>query len=423
MIRNLLILLYVFALLEATFELGLAVAPGVSAKNLLLYALVFTILARAVLVNTEIYIPLANIHVAFLLLVSYATISWMMHSLFDPTYPSFVAFKALKSELVDNFLFFGVFFFGPNNYADAKRIFLFSLHLIAILSLLTIVDMSALINLGIMEQDVDGRVRGPIGESNQYGAFMVFFVPLFAAMALGSKGVAQVAWWIVFLCGAMLMVSTGSRGAYLGVVIGVITGLKFILPYFDRRRLWRTASKIGAVCLVIAIAIGVQNIDLVAERFDQSTSTNLDELSSGRSAIWRATILVQAENPISFLIGNGWNAHTNSGIWKSAHNSYLLMLYELGAIGLILFAILMVTVISQVRVLVSRTSGKERVLMSGIAFGLFGLLTAITFVDLSIPWFYVWSFIGMSLRIAYEKDREYRDEQEVVAPPGAQRFA
>jgi O-antigen ligase len=221
----------------------------------------------------------------------------------------------------------------------------------------------------------------------------------------------------------MLMVSTGSRGAYLGVVIGVITGLKFILPYFDRRRLWRTASKIGAVCLVIAIAIGVQNIDLVAERFDQSTSTNLDELSSGRSAIWRATILVQAENPISFLIGNGWNAHTNSGIWKSAHNSYLLMLYELGAIGLILFAILMVTVISQVRVLVSRTSGKERVLMSGIAFGLFGLLTAITFVDLSIPWFYVWSFIGMSLRIAYEKDREYRDEQEVVAPPGAQRFA
>lgn len=423
MIRNLLILLYVLALLEATFELDMGVAPGVSAKNLLLYALVFAILARAVLVNTELYVPLANIHVAFLLLVTFATVSWTLHSLFDPTYPSFSAFKALKSELVDNFLFFGVFFFGPNNYADAKRIFLFGLHLIAILSLLTIVDMSALFDLGIMEQDVDGRVRGPIGESNQYGAFMVFFVPLFAAMALGSTGVARVAWWIVFFCGAALMVTTGSRGAYLGVVLGIAFGLKFVLPYFDRRRLWRTASKIGAVCLIIAIAIGVQNIDLVAERFDQSTSTDLDELSSGRSAIWRATILVQAEKPMSFLIGNGWNAHTNSGIWKSAHNSYLLMLYELGAIGVVLFAVLMFTVIAEVRVLISRTTGKERVLMSGVAFGLFGLLTAITFVDLSLPWFYVWSFLGMSLRIAYEKDREFHQEQESKPAANAERFA
>jgi len=334
-----------------------------------------------------------------------------------------VAFKALKSDLVDNFLFFSVFFFGPNTYADAKRIFLFGLHLIAILSLLTIVDMSALIDLGIMEQDPDGRVRGPIGESNQYGAFMVFFVPLFAAMALGSKGVAQVSWWIIFLCGALLLVATGSRGAYLGVSLGIVLGLKFILPYFDRRRLWRTASKIAAVCLVIAIAISVQNIDLVAERFDQSTSTNLDELSSGRSAIWRATILVQAEKPISFLIGNGWNSHTNSGIWKSAHNSYLLMLYELGMIGIVLFAVLMFAVITQVRVLISRTTGKERVLMSGVAFGLFGLLIAMTFVDLSVPWFYVWSFLGMSLRIAYEKDREFRQEQDAVSAPPTERFA
>jgi O-antigen ligase len=422
-IRYLLILLYVLALLEATFELGIAVAPGVSGKNLLLYMLVFAILARAVLSNTELYIPLANIHVAFLALVTFATVSWTMHSLFDPIYPSFEAFKALKSELVDNFLFFGVFFFGPRNYEEAKRIFLIALHLIAILSVLTIVDMSAAIELGIMDQDPDGRVRGPIGESNQYGAFMVFFVPLFAAMALGSTGVARLAWWFVFLCGAGLMVATGSRGAYLGIVLGTALGLKFILPYFDRRRLWRTAGKIGAVCLVIAIAIGIQNADLVVERFEQSTSTDMDELSSGRSAIWRATVLVQAENPISFLIGNGWNSHTNSGIWKSAHNSYLLILFELGLIGIVLFAVLMISVIAQVKVLLKRTTGKERVLMSGVAFGLFGLIVSIMFVDLTIPWFYVWSFLGMSLRIAYEKDREYGQQQEATAVSGVERYA
>jgi O-antigen ligase len=414
MIRLLLILLYVMALVEATFELGLAVAPGLSTKNLLLYALVFAILARAVLVNTQIYIPLAKVHVAFLMLVVYATISWTMHSLFDPTYPSFEGFKALKSELVDNFLFFSVFFFGPNNYADAKRIFLVALHLIALLSVLTILDTPSFFDLGIMEQHIDGRVRGPIGESNEYGAFMVFFVPLFAAMAMGSKGVARVGWWIVFFCGAGLLVSSGSRGAYLGMLLGIVFGIKFILPFFDRQQLWKTATKIGAVCLVIALAIGAANFELVTERFERTTATNLDEMSSGRTGIWRATVLVQAEKPISFLVGNGWNAHTNSGIWKSAHNSYLLMLFELGVIGVALFAILMVAVIAQVKVLVRRTSGKERVLMSGVAFGLFGLLVAITFVDLTVPWFYVWSFIGMSLRIAYEKDREFEADSEVL---------
>ena len=54
--------------------------------------------------------------------------------------------------------------------------------------------------------------------------------------------------------------------------------------------------------------------------------------------------------------------------------------------------------------------------MSGIAFGWFGVIVAIMFVDLYTPWFYIWSFLGMSLRIAYEKDREYRLEHPESLP-------
>ncbi|NIO40113.1 MAG: hypothetical protein GTO41_07925, partial [Burkholderiales bacterium] len=115
--------------------------------------------------------------------------------------------------MTDNMLYLLVFFFGANNYDEAKKIFLFALRLVAIMSLLTVVDWLAIVDLGVMEQDMDGRVRGPIGESNQYGAFMVFFVPLFAAMAFGSRGVARIFWWFIFLCGFGLLISTGSRGA------------------------------------------------------------------------------------------------------------------------------------------------------------------------------------------------------------------
>lgn len=422
MIRILLLVLYILAILESTFELGIGIAPGLSAKNLLLYALVFAILARAALMNTKIYIPLPEIQAAFFALVAYATLSWTVNSLFDPTYPAFSAFKALKSEMVDNFLFFLVFFFGANTYKEAKSIFLFGVHMIALMSVLTIIDASPFLNLGFMEQDSDGRVRGPIGESNQYGAFMVFVVPLFAAMALGSTGVARVAWWAIFFCGFGLLVLTGSRGAYLGIVLGAAIGMKFVAPFFDRRRMLRASVAIGAVLAVIVLAVSVINLDLVTERVEQSTSTDVEELSSGRASIWRATVMVQAQEPFSFLVGKGWDAHKISGIWKSAHNTYLLMLFELGLIGVLLFAILMAVVIRQIRILVERTSGKERVLMSGLAFGLFGVLVAITFVELSVPWFYIWSFIGMSLRIAYEKNQAFqagREEQTDSVAIGA----
>jgi len=411
-IRYLLLALYLLAVLEATFDLGLGLIPGLSAKNLLLYALIFTIFARAVLANTKIFVPLASIHIAFMLLAAYGTLSWVINWLFDPTYPSFQGLKSLKSELVDNFLFFLVFFFGPNNYKDAKDIFIFGLYLIALMSIMTIIDTVGIFDFGFMQRDADGRVRGPIGESNQYGAFMVFFVPLFAAMALGSKGIARIGWWLVFFCGFGLLIVTGSRGAYLGLLAGCIFGLKFVRPYFGGFQIWRTAGKMAGILLVIVLAIGLANMELVTERIEQSTSTDVEKMSSGRASIWRATVLVQAQEPFSFLVGKGWNAHSNSGIWKSAHNYYLLILFELGAIGVFLFGLLMYVVIRQVRTLIVRTEGKERVLMCGVAYGLFGLLVSIMFVDLSVPWFYIWSFLGMSLRIAFEKDQEFHRERE-----------
>ena len=416
MIRNLLILLYVLTAAEATFNLDLGIGAGVSATNLLLYALIFAILARAVLANAEIHIPLLGIHVAFGLFATYALLSWSLNGLFDPTYPAYKGMMTIKNEIVDNMLFFLLFFFGANNYDEAKRIFLIALQLVAIMTVLTIVDASALFDLGIMQQDRDGRVSGPIGSSNQYGAFMAFFVPLMAAMAMGSKGIARIAWWFVFLCGFALLIATGSRGTYVGMLAAAVIGVKFISPFFNRRAIRRTGVQFAAVLIIIATSIAVTNLDIVSERLEQSTSSNFDELSSGRTAIWRATILVQAENPLTFIYGNGWNSHEHSGIWKSAHNMYLLYLYELGIIGLTLFIVLLASIVRQIRVLVMRTDGKERILMSGVAFGFFGVIVAIIFLDLYTPWFYIWSFLGMSLRIAYEKDKEYQLENPDPLP-------
>ena len=56
-----------------------------------------------------------------------------------------------------------------------------------------------------------------------------------------------------------------------------------------------------------------------------------------------------------------------------------------------------------------------------IAAFVFGVIVAIIFLDLYSPWFYIWSFLGMSLRIAYEKDLEYQAENADAAPMPALR--
>jgi O-antigen ligase len=423
MIRYLLMLLYVLSAAEGTFDLGIGVGLGLSATNLLLYALILAILARAALTNTNIQIPLLGIHVAFGILAAYATLSWTLNSLFDPTYPAFDALIALKNEVVDNYLFFLVFFFGSNSYEEAKRLFLFALHLIAIMTILTILDTGALLDLGIMGQNEDGRVEGPIGSSNQYGAFMAFFVPVFGAMAMGSKGIARLYWWFVFLCGFALVIATGSRGTYVAILGAALFGVKFISPFFNRRAIRRVGMQLASVLFLITVSVALTNLDLAQQRFEQSTSTDVDEISSGRSAVWRATVLVQAEKPSTFLYGVGWNSHDNSGIWLAAHNTYLSLLFELGIIGLTMFLVLLAAMVMQIRVLLLRTEGKERILMSGVAFGFFGVIVAIIFLDLYTPWFYIWSFLGMSLRIAYEKDHEYRLENPDPLPLAPRQLA
>ena len=131
------------------------------------------------------------------------------------------------------------------------------------MTVLTIVDASALFNLGIMEQEIGGRVSGPIGRSNQYGAFMAFFVPIFAAMAMGSKGVARLAWWFVFLCGFALLIGTGSRGTYVAMITAAVVGVKFISPYFDRRAIRRVGLQMAGVLVLITVSVALTNLELV----------------------------------------------------------------------------------------------------------------------------------------------------------------
>ena len=54
-------------------------------------------------------------------------------------------------------------------------------------NLATILDAAGIVNLGFKER-VDGRTQGAMGESNQYAAYIILFMPGMIAAAVGSRG-------------------------------------------------------------------------------------------------------------------------------------------------------------------------------------------------------------------------------------------
>ena len=56
----------------------------------------------------------------------------------------------------------------------------------------TILDTAGIVNLGFQER-VDGRTQGAMGESNQYAAFIILFLPGMIAAAVASRGLRRLA--------------------------------------------------------------------------------------------------------------------------------------------------------------------------------------------------------------------------------------
>ena len=90
----------------------------------------------------------------------------------------------LKSGLIDYYIFFLVFLFGVQTVEDGMKVIKWILLGAVFANLATILDAAGIINLGYTER-LDGRTQGAIGESNQYAAYIILFIPGLIAAAVG----------------------------------------------------------------------------------------------------------------------------------------------------------------------------------------------------------------------------------------------
>ena len=198
---------------------------------------------------------------------------------------------------------------------------------------------------------------------------------------------------------------TTSRGAIVGLTLGLLAGLFFLRHHLGTGRMVKI---IAGLTVAIGVALAVASIgfsDLLIERFvNKSTSSDLATVTSGRSNNWTLLIETLLREPVTLVFGYGWGmAKKLSDV--SAHNTYLDVFFELGLIGFMIFFSLLWGVIRVTRRAIDRATGDLQAELGAFLVGFLSLCFAIFFVNMFSPWLYIWAFCGVMMRAALEAGR------------------
>jgi O-antigen ligase len=183
--------------------------------------------------------------------------------------------------------------------------------------------------------DIPGRLtrmRSSLGSPNGLAAFYLFSIPLAFAAWLGEKRWTARA---IFFASVLALSVTGlgltlSRAAVFALLIAV--GI-----YFLSRRNWKTLAVFAGAAAVLLVSSGTMR-----ENFLKSLNRN-DETISERVSFWKSSWRMAQQKP---LLGHGANTYyklfpkyapAGETYRGYAHNCYLQMACETGAIGLVLF--------------------------------------------------------------------------------------
>lgn len=169
--------------------------------------------------------------------------------------------------------------------------------------------------------------------------------PVRAAPRVGSEPLARLtlaAFVVAVMAGAMVLAA--SRGAVLALAAAAIL-YGGALAY--RGRIGRAETVVAV--LLLAAAIGVSawlGAGPLAAKLKAIGDVETEPSLFSRVIGWQWTVAIAGDHP---LLGTGlgtfadaWTRYYppgTTGVWREAHNDYLQLLAETGAVGLVLFAI------------------------------------------------------------------------------------
>lgn len=179
-------------------------------------------------------------------------------------------------------------------------------------------------------------------DQNSLAANMVFAAILAFAYLLNSeKLIAKVCSGLAIFMIATGIITTGSRGATLTLVISLVYYILKSLPELKKSRFF-WIGVIAVVIGVFALFNYIQNnmSSVLLNRF--SVNAVRADKGTDRLILWRDFLEIFADDPLRSLIGYGYGASSTIhaqmfGSARVPHNVYIQMLVEMGLIGFTAF--------------------------------------------------------------------------------------
>jgi O-antigen ligase len=171
-------------------------------------------------------------------------------------------------------------------------------------------------------------------DPNDLGMLLALALPMAWYLASTHSNVLQR--WLnrsYFVAGTIGILLTGSRGALLAAIVGLLA-----IPW----TLTQVRAGVRVATVVIVLVAAVASVSLVPEKSFERLSTTGSELSEGtlnnRLWIWKAGIAVSLDRPLQGYGPAGWWPAVDYRIGNHApHNGFLAVLVEEGLIGLFLY--------------------------------------------------------------------------------------
>ena len=236
-----------------------------------------------------------------------------------------------------------------------------------------------------------GRLSGGIQDPNELAAALLPAVPIaLFGMAVVTRRLVRVSLVAALLVLAASLFMTGSRGGLVGL------GVMFVAAIFLSGPL-RQQVVLGML-VVTAVAVIYYTLLAPPEVLWRLTHFSA-EGGSGRTDLWSVALQMYHDHPFLGVASDNFEvvepSYTFSSInlstlgildeTKVVHNTYLHVLVELGVIGLVLFAIVILGAfvggLGALRALRRSEDRKTEILARGLLIGFTGMLASYTFIS------------------------------------------
>lgn len=174
------------------------------------------------------------------------------------------------------------------------------------------------------------RFRGLFEDPNYYMTMLVVALGLLLKLR-DSRHITLLTFWLLAAPTAAFGILTYSKTFLLAAVL--MAGGYILWQFGSRKLIWGCVLTVLAVTgLTVLLLWEGSPLAVVLTRLNSANT--IDELTTGRTAVYAEYLEIICGDPMSFFFGQGLAAE---GLVKDPHNLYIEISYYIGSVGLVLY--------------------------------------------------------------------------------------